>query len=274
MESGISKALRLKYDPVALLWSDEKPAVAIEFQGGKWGCVMSAFAQVSAQGKTAVFDRKTFGCIGGGVGLGFGNQYLNWNGGVDCFYGFLSTGNAYKENAAAIAEGIARTGRRGAAERFMQGERYVQSPDLARKFVEALPMIDIPATYVVFKPLKAIQEEETPVTIIALANADQLSAFVILANYGRGTSDNVIITSAAGCQSIGILPYRESMSDRSRAVIGLTDISARNYTKRTLGHELMSFAVPFDMWKEMEANVKESFLEKEAWLALNGEDRE
>ena len=208
------------------------------------------------------------------MGLGFGNQYLSWTGGVDCFYGFLSTGNADVEDAKALAEGIARTGRKAAAERFMHGERYVQSPDLARRFVEALPMTDVPATYVIFKPFKDVREEETPVTIVALANSDQISAFVILANYGRGTSDNVIITSAAGCQSIGILPYRESMSDRPRAVIGLTDISARNYTRSTLGHEYMTFAVPFKMWKEMDANVKGSFLEKEAWLSLIESKRE
>jgi len=29
----------------------------------------------AAKGKAAVADIKTFGCFGGGVGLGFGNQY-------------------------------------------------------------------------------------------------------------------------------------------------------------------------------------------------------
>lgn len=39
----------------------------------------------AAKGKTGVFDRNTFGCQGGGVGLGFGNQYENFMGGIDGF---------------------------------------------------------------------------------------------------------------------------------------------------------------------------------------------
>ena len=74
MESQIAQAIKLKYQPVALLWADEKPAGAMQFSEGKWGCVMW-LAVSAAKGKPAVADVKTFGCIGGGVGLGFGNQY-------------------------------------------------------------------------------------------------------------------------------------------------------------------------------------------------------
>jgi len=68
MESSIAKAIQLKYQPVALLWSDEKPADAMQFAEGKWGCVMWLIVH-AAKGKTAVADKKTFGCFGGGVGL-------------------------------------------------------------------------------------------------------------------------------------------------------------------------------------------------------------
>ena len=80
MESAIAKAIQLRYQPVALLWSHEKPQGAMQFQEGKWGCVMWLAAH-AAKGKTAVADIKTFGCFGGGVGLGFGNQYKNFPGG-------------------------------------------------------------------------------------------------------------------------------------------------------------------------------------------------
>jgi len=91
MESKIAQALRLKYCPVAIVWTDDKPEKAMDFKEGKWGCVMWMLA-AAAKGKTAAFDKNTYGCWGGGVGLGFGNQYLHFPGGIECFYRFLSRG--------------------------------------------------------------------------------------------------------------------------------------------------------------------------------------
>jgi uncharacterized protein (DUF169 family) len=269
MKSAIFNALHLKYHPVCLIWTDELPPDSLQFRENKWGCVMAMFAQAAAHGKTVAFDRKTFGCLGGGVGLGFGNQYLNWRGGVECFYGFLSTGNAKRENAERIAEEIRRTGRKIAVERFLHGEGYVKTPELAKKFVNALPVVNIPTQYVIFKPLKDVDEQrETPQIVIFTANPDQLSALVSLANYGRGTLDNVLLRSGAGCQSIGILAYAESRSKPQRAVIGLTDLAARVYVSATLGHDVLTFAVPFRMFRELDSNVSGSFLERDSWQTL------
>jgi uncharacterized protein (DUF169 family) len=268
MECTISSSLRLKHQPVALLWTNDKPDGALQFHQDKWGCVMAMFAQ-AAMGKTAVFDRQTFGCLGGGVGLGFGNQYVNWRGGIECFFGFLSNGNSEREDASEIAEQIARTGRKVSVERFLHGEGLVKSPELAKVFVDSMPIIDIAERYVVFKPLRSVEEnKEQPKVVIFPVNADQLSALVSLANYGRGTLDAVIIQPVAGCQSIGILAYKEAATAQPRAVIGLTDIAARTYTASTLGHDILTFSVPFKMFGEMEANVQGSFLEKETWRSL------
>ena len=270
MDCTLSSALRLKHHPVALLWTNDKPTDALQFHQDKWGCVMAMFAQ-AATGKTAVFDRQTFGFLGGGVGLGFGNQYVHWRGGIECFYGFLSNGNADRADASEIAEQIARTGRKVSVERFLHGEGLVKSPELARVFVDSMPMVDIAERYVVFKPLSSVDEsKEQPQVVIFPVNADQLSALVSLANYNRGTLDAVTIQPVAGCQSIGILAYEEAISERPRAVIGLTDIAARTYTAPTLGHDILTFAVPLKMFHEMESNVQGSFLEKETWHSLTG----
>ncbi|MGA3245586.1 MAG: DUF169 domain-containing protein [Bacteroidota bacterium] len=268
MQSVAAAALRLEHEPVALMWTDERPEQALQYHHEKWGCVMAMFAQ-AALGKTVAFDRNSYGCLGGGVGVGFGNLYLNWRGGIDCFYGFLSTGNEGKENAETIAEEIRKTGRKLAVERFLHGEGYVKSPELAKRFVASLPMVDIPARYVVFKPLREVDiAKETPVVVIFIANADQMSALISLVNYGRGTLDNVVVRSGAGCQSIGILAYQEAEREVPRAVIGLTDTAARSYTAATLGHDVLTFAVPCKMFLELEENVPGSFLERETWKAL------
>lgn len=272
MESAIAQAVQLKYQPVALLWSEEKPADAMQFSEGKWGCVMWLIVH-AAKGKTAVADRKTFGCFGGGVGLGFGDQYKNFPGGEEGFCYFLSVGNAKRPGGMDIAEKIKPFMTRESHDNFLHGERYVQTPGLVGKFIENLPMIDIPKQYVVFRPLYDINPAtQKPQTIIFFVNPDQLSALTVLVNYGRENNESVIMPYAAGCQTIGIYPYRESRSEKPRAVVGLTDLSARVYVRKQLGDpHFMTFAVPFSLFEEMERNVPGSFLERHTWQSLLSE---
>jgi uncharacterized protein (DUF169 family) len=266
VESAIAKAIRTQHEPVALLFSDELPEGAMQFADSRWGCVMWLLLAAAAKGRPAAADRHTFGCLGGGTGLGFGNQYENWPGGIACFYRFLSTGSG-PEHEDPDTLGSPRM-RRGASSDLIHGERYVKNPALVKKFVDALPMIEVPTRYVVLRPLSQVGPTERPEIVIFLVDPDRLSALVVLANYGRGTNDNVIMPWGAGCQTIGILAYREARSPHPRAVVGLTDLSARKYVAKQLGHDLMTFAVPFAMFQEMEANVSGSFLERETWHDL------
>jgi uncharacterized protein (DUF169 family) len=268
MESKIAKAIHLEYHPVALLWSNEKPEGAVQFQEKKWGCVMWLAAS-AAKGKPAVCDIKTFGCFGGGVGLGFGNQYRNFPGGEEGFCHFLSTGNASREGGLEVAEKVKPFLNAETYHHFLHGERYIKTPRHVASFVRLLPMMEIPATYVVFKPLKHVDlSHEKPRTIIFFVDPDQLSALVILANYGREDNESVFMPYAAGCQTIGIYPYEEAKSEKPRAVVGLTDISARVYIRKQLGANLMTVAIPFIMFEEMEQNVEGSFLEGHTWQSL------
>jgi len=269
MESTIAQAIQLKYQPVGLLWSDEKPADAMQFSEGKWSCVMW-LAVHAAKGKAAAADKSTFGCIGGGVGLGFGEQYKNFPGGEEGFCHFLSTGNARRQGGNEIAEKIKPFMTKESFDNFLHGERYIQTPELVEKFITNLPMMAIPVKYVVFRPLSDIDlSGEKPQTVIFFVNPDQLSALTVLANYGRDHNENVIIPYAAGCQTIGIYPYREAKSAKPRAVVGLTDLSARVYVRKQLNDpHLMTFAVPFSLFEEMEKNVPGSFLERHTWQSL------
>ena len=269
MESIIAKATQLQYQPVALFWSNEKPQGAMQFSENKWGCVMWLVA-AAAKGKSAVADIKTFGCFGGGVGLGFGNQYKNFPGGEEGFCHFLSTGNAARAGGQELAEKIKPYMTAESHDHFLYGERYIKSPTLVEKFVKNLPMTDIPEKYVVFQPLDKIDSaSEKPQVVIFFVNPDQLSALTVLANYGRGDNENVIIPYAAGCHTIGIYPYREAKSAKPRAVVGLTDISARVYIRKQLNNpNLMTFAVPFAFFEEMEQNIPGSFLERHNWQSL------
>lgn len=94
--------LRPKSSDLTIL-TDESPEGATQFKEGKWGCIMW-LASVAFKGRPAVADINTFGCLGGGTGLGFGNQYLSWPGGIECFYAFLSNGNEHTEHGRRMAE--------------------------------------------------------------------------------------------------------------------------------------------------------------------------
>jgi len=268
MESKIANAVGLKYNPVAVVLADAKPENVLQFKKGKWGCVMFMFAN-AAKGKTAAFDSETYGCWGGGVGLGFGNAYLHFPGGVDCFAHFLSSGNINWEKGKEVAKAMGGAAGKEFTEDFLHGEGYVKTPELVKQWLGEIPITEIKSRYVVFKPLSEIDfKMEQPETVIFLADPDQLSALVILANYARDGMDNAIIPWAAGCQTIGILPFREAKAKTPRAVVGLTDISARKYVRNLLGSQFLSFAMPWQMFLEMENNVEGSFLEKHTWLSL------
>ena len=69
MQSQIAEAIALKLGPVAVLFTDEKPAAALQFKEGGWGCT-AAMMLAAAKGRVAAFIRQTSGCPGGGTGLG------------------------------------------------------------------------------------------------------------------------------------------------------------------------------------------------------------
>ncbi|MCC6445328.1 MAG: DUF169 domain-containing protein [Armatimonadetes bacterium] len=236
MQSRIAEELKLRYQPVAVIMADEKPEEAQQFAEGKWGCVAAMFTAAS-KGRVVAFDRKTYGCPGGGVGLGFGNLYENMPGGIEYF---LSTGRG---------------------EGFREGEAYKKTPEAAQSFVDELPITDIPYHYVVIKPLGKLATDDDPQMVVLYCNPDQLAALVVLANYRRPGGDNVIIPFGAGCHSVCLIPYDESLHEYPRAVVGMIDISARPH----VDPDLLTFTVPYRMFQEMEEDVPGSFLEKESW---------
>lgn len=268
MDSILAKKLGLTHQPVALIWTDEKPEKAVEFAPNKFGCIMFHLA-AAAKGRTAVVGRDSFGCPGGGVGMGFGNRYLDFPGGCGCFYHFLSDGNAGDPQGSHIAAGMAEAGMREMAEEFLEGERYLKDAEATRRFVENMPIQDIPASYVVLKPLSdASPEQDNIRSITFIVTPDQLSALVVLANYEHPERENVGIPFAAGCQIFGVFMYREYESPTPRALVGLTDLSARKNVRRSLGKEYLSFSMTPHMFAQMEANVPGSFFERHTWAAL------
>jgi len=239
LESVVARELKLRYPLVAVIPSNHKPEDALKFKENGWVCMIGMFVQ-AVRGVTIALDRKTLRCPGGKTGIGFGNAYA---GHLDIASSFLSTG---------------KPGR-------FEGEAYKKTPQLARTMLEFVPAIDLPYKYVVLKPLEKVEPRtETPELVIFLANPDQLSALIVLANYSRTNNHSVIVSMGSACSSICLYPFNENMTEEPRAVIGLTDITVRHY----LDPDILSFTVPYKMFLQMEADVPGSFLSKRPWREL------
>ena len=247
MNSQLVTALGLASSPIAVFLTGSKPEGALQFKEGGWGCVAAAMVGVS-RGRIAAFDRKTFGCPGGGTGLGFGNQYEQCRFAID---DLLSTGNP---------EIAARMQRRS---RMAEGERFFRSQEHVRRWLATVPFTEVPSDFVVMKPLDQIVEGEPPALVVFLVNPDQLSALVCLSDYGRGSGDSVVAKFGGACQSI-LFGYAEAQRAQPRGVIGFFDIAQRG----RIGRDLLSFTAPHALFLEMESNVAGSFLELEDWQEL------
>ncbi len=271
MNSQIAEAIGLTTHPVALVWADSAPEGALAFKPGKWGCVMSLIASVAAKGRTAAFSRETYGCWGGGVGLGFGDCYDHFPGGVEGFCGFLADGNDKTERGRQIGSGIAQSGAKQMAEDFLLGERYLKSAETTKRYLDWLPILDAPTNYIVAKPLAETDPETEAIqNITFFVEPDALSALVILSNYREPEKENTKMAWAAGCQVVGILAYNEAEQESPRAVVGMTDISARKCTRALLGRYILSFTAPWEMFLRMEDDVENSFLQRDTWRSLQG----
>jgi len=155
------------------------------------------------------------------------------------------------------------------AEDYLRGERYVRSPEATRRFVDSLPICEIPSRFVVAKPLDQTDpEQDTVKSVTFFVDPDGLSALTILANCSRPDAENVIIPWAAGCQVLGIYAYRELQREHPRGLVGMIDISARKNVRATLGEHALSFTAPWPLFQEMEANVADSFLQRATWRSL------
>ncbi len=274
MKSKIKNYLKMDLNPVAIQWSNHKPDNAFQNKPGKFVCSMH-LAVSAAKGKTVVLDANTSGCFTAAAAFGFGKIQDRWLLDMDLYYAFLSCGvkdGEIDEDLKKLIEVSARQGSspRDSLQTMMEGEGYKKSRDIVKAYIDALPNIQIKEKYVVMKPLKEVDPEiEIPVQVVFFVNPNQLSALVKLANFTTGKSDMVKVAGGSACQDIGIYAYQESQDETPRAILGLTDVYARNSLKRTLGADILSLTIPMKLFLTMEENADESLLSKTTWKELS-----
>jgi len=259
MRSTVAQKAGLRYEPVAILWSNTKPEGALQVRPHVQACIIPFFAQVAVKGKTAVFDRETYGCPGARAGLGFGNGYYGAfkGAGVEFMSAFFAKGAESSQNPEAYCAPVQHVPRRGRA-KFIHGERLHKDPETAKRFMTAdLPITDIADQYVIFTPLSKVKPGEHPVIVVFVADPLQVTELVTLVGTILEGTDPVWIPPMAACQQIGAFVYDEARKEHPRAVLGYTDLSARENVGKMIPENMFTFAVPFSPFEEMEAEAED-----------------
>jgi len=275
MKSLTAEKLGLAYEPVAILWSNTKPQGALQIKPHGQTCIMPFFAQVATKGKTAVFDRESYGCPGARAGLGFGNGYYDAFGGagVDFMSAFFTRGAESSKDPAAYCATVRHIPERE-REKFIHGERLHKDTEKAKQFMTAdLPITDISEKYVIFTPLGKVPHGENPVVVIFLADPLQVTGLVTLVGAVREGTDPVRVPPMAACQQIGAFVYDEAKKEHPRAVLGYTDLAARANVGKTIPEQMFTFAVPYSLYLEMETEAKDGVFDGPIWKGLAKEHK-
>lgn len=231
---AFTEALKLdKYKPCGVYFNDEKPKNALELKKKGNGCIVPLILKAAT-----------------GIPLVFAEESTGWP--CSAFYlGFQDT----------IFEGI---------EYFLSNkddfwrpcERFIQSPALAKAFVDQVNAVKPEKKYVIIKPLADFLPVEVPESVLFFVNADQLSALVTLSHYDAPESmDRVLAPFCSSCMSLVTLPLKLAHNREDKAVIGNFDIAART----RMPADLLSFAMPFSFLKKMAGFLPESFVTTHNW---------
>ncbi len=217
--------------PVVFYYTDIEVNAEMVEPSQKWNCFVGELAKVR-KGRSLAFDQEAVACGGGKKYLGFTNKLRPG------FEYFLSCGN--KE---------------------IEGERYLQSPELVEKFLDNAPWSPAKGKKIVFKRWDMLLEEDEPEVVIFFAKPDVLSGLFTLAGFDREDMNGTIAPFGSGCSSIIQYPLAESLNAKPRAVLGMLDVSARTFVQENV----MSFALPIKRLEEITGYMEESFLITESW---------
>ena len=197
-------------------------------------CLICELAKVRG-GKSLYFNIESLSCTGAKRYLGYTDKMR-----PDFEY-FLSCGNDQTE-----------------------GERYVQTPDIAKDFMKNQKTLPTEGKNIVFKRWDNLTENDNPDVVIFFAQPDILSGLFTLANFDQKELNGTICPFGAGCGTIIHYPYLEGMTERQRAVIGMFDPSARTCVEENI----LTFAVPMKRFKKMAGYMEESFLITKTWTTV------
>ncbi len=225
--------LGLTEHPLGAFYSNEKPAGAITPQEKGHICLFALLSRARRQREPVCLDEEHTGCDGGAYYLGF------------------------RSSARPKIEYFLSCGIPGE----MEGERYIKTPELAKKYFSSTRPRKAPAKYCVFQSLDKFSDGEDPEIVVFFAPPDVLSGLFTLTNYAAERGDAVVAPFSSGCGAILTHALKEAEKERPQAILGLFDVSARPFVEP----EVLTFALPGKLFRMLVDNQEESFLITKSW---------
>ena len=226
------ETLGLKESPLGVYYTNDKPE-GVTPKEGITGCMIGLLQNARKKGKTVFFDKSHFGCPGGAYYMGFLESPR-----PNIEY-FLSCGIPGE----------------------MEGERYIKTPELARKFISLRKPRLAPSSYCVFKPIEKFQKGEKPEVVVFFVPPDILSGLFTLTGYALESLEAVNAPFGSGCSAILTYPLKEAEKEQPHAILGMFDVSARPMVE----NEILTLAMPYSIFLKLLESVQGSFLGTESW---------
>ncbi len=253
---GFLEALGLDEEPIGVYYTDRQPeqgftpkkgalpSVQEEAKGevdfgslfANFSCVVGNIWLARKKKTAAYFDKEHFGCLGGAFYLGFLKPQLEF------IAHYVSAGYPGR----------------------MEGEHYLESPEITRRFFETVDPRPAPARFCVFKPVGKFTSEEQPEVVTFFARAEVISGLNQLATFVTNDFEAVSSPFGAGCTNIVTWPLKYLSQGRLKAVIGGWDPSDRKFLKT----DEITFSMPYEMFRRMVSRWPESFLNTKTWAAV------
>jgi hypothetical protein len=272
MRSKIAQAVNLRHPPLGIYRSKDPAPGAKQFArmtkfSPSQTCSMPLLEQAFRDSVPCSFSTETVRCVGAFHGFGLSPPAWKMPGGPMAALRLVSSGNLNCEEGRAAVEALRSLGASAETIRmYSEGEGLKRDPEILARSFATMPRIPPIEGHLNYVPLDRL--EEAPEAVVFLADSQQLSALITLAGYARPSNDNVSVPFCSACMSVSIFPLAEIESEAPRATVGLTDVSVRKIIRRLVGRDLLSFAVPWGMYEEMEGNVEGSFLERGFWRSI------
>jgi len=248
--------LGLSEEPFGMYYTDDRPSEGVSPKSGilpsveaeaakqvdwdalnaGWSCVIGNIWRARKKKSAAYFDREHFGCLGGAFYLGFLKPQL------ETIVYYVSTGIPDQ----------------------LEGERYLESPEVMRTFLNTIDPKPAEARFCVFKPVSQFEEAEQPELVTFYSRPESIAGLNQLATFVTNDFEAVLSPFGAGCSNIVTWPLRYAAQGKLKAVLGGWDPSDRQFMKT----DEITFTVPLEMFRRMVRRWPESFLTTKTWQGV------